>query len=139
MEYRRREEKGKKKGKKKKEKDDEEEEEVRCTSGKVIMSEAKFCSWEGSKSRAEFELSCTLESTKYFPLSARPRAPQIPNLPTSAEPWSTSYPALQELRCSLPKQDIFVFDIKAASSGTSITLSRNISEGGGGSGEGGGK
>lgn len=119
MEYRR-------EGKKEKER---EEEEVRCTSGKVIMTEAKFWSWEGSKSRAEFEPSCTLESTKYFPLSARPRAPQIPNLPTSAEPWSTSYPALQERRCSLPKQDIFVFDIKAASSGTSITPSRNISEG----------
>ncbi|KAM7389291.1 hypothetical protein PAMP_023277 [Pampus punctatissimus] len=95
------------------------------------MTEAKFWSWEGSKSKAEFELSCTLESTKYFPLSARPRAPQIPNLPTSAEPSSTSYPALQELCCSLPKQDIFVFDIKAASSGTSITLSRMFGGGGG--------
>lgn len=47
-----------------------------------------FCSWEGSKSRADCELSCTLESTKYFPLSARPRAPRTPKAQTSAEPRS---------------------------------------------------
>lgn len=46
-------------------------------------AEPSLRSWEGSKSRAQCELSCTLETTKYFPLSARPR-PLGPARPGSA-------------------------------------------------------
>lgn len=126
MEYRR----------KKKEKKKKEEEEWGAHLEKSSWLKPSFWSWEGSKSRAECELSCTLESTKYFPLSARPRAPQLgPGPPEShmcrplPNPGPHQIPLCRSSVCSLPKQDIFVFDIKAASGGTSITASRNISEG----------
>lgn len=106
--------------------EEKEEEEGGAHLEKSSRLKPSFCSWEESKSRAECELSCTLETTKYFPPSARPRAPQTPQEPTSTEPGSTSDPALQELCESAAPTRRFLSDIKAASGGTSITARRKV-------------